>query len=44
MTIGAILLKTTDSPQGEILLQIRDLQTSFYTRDGVVKAVDGVNL
>jgi len=29
--------------QGEVLLQIRNLQTSFYTHDGVVKAVDGVS-
>ena len=35
---------TPDSPQGDILLQIRDLHTSFYTHDGVVKAVDGVEL
>jgi oligopeptide/dipeptide ABC transporter ATP-binding protein len=26
------------------LLQVRELHTSFYTHDGVVKAVDGVNL
>ncbi|CAG0934604.1 Oligopeptide transport ATP-binding protein OppD [Thermoflexales bacterium] len=35
--------KTSDSPRGEILLQIRDLRTSFYTHEGVVKAVDGVS-
>jgi oligopeptide/dipeptide ABC transporter ATP-binding protein len=36
--------KTSDSPLGEVLLQIRDLSTSFYTHDGVVKAVDRVSL
>ncbi|MFQ5859452.1 MAG: ABC transporter ATP-binding protein [Anaerolineae bacterium] len=32
----------TDNSQP--LLEIRDLKTYFYTEDGVVKAVDGVNL
>ena len=30
-------------PKSETLLDIRDLRTSFYTHDGVVKAVDGVS-
>ena len=39
---------TTNSPvrpaaPGGSLLEIKNLHTSFYTRDGVVKAVDGVN-
>lgn len=32
------------SPSSETLLEVRELHTSFYTHDGVVKAVDGVNL
>src|SRR5512144_669245 len=28
---------------GDKLLEIRDLRTSFYTHDGIVKAVDGVS-
>jgi peptide/nickel transport system ATP-binding protein len=28
----------------EVLLDIRDLRTHFYTEDGVVKAINGVNL
>jgi peptide/nickel transport system ATP-binding protein len=30
-------------PVGDILLDIRNLRTYFYTQDGVVKAVDGVD-
>ena len=29
---------------GEALLQIRDLHTNFYTREGLVRAVDGVSI
>ncbi len=45
-TMAQPSLRTNDKAAGpgEMLLEIRDLQTSFYTRDGVVKAVDGVNL
>ena len=34
----------TASPNGGPILEIRDLETYFFTRDGVVKAVDGVDL
>ncbi len=30
--------------ENDVLLDIRDLKTFFFTQDGVVKAVDGVNL
>lgn len=33
----------TAPPPDDVLLDIRDLRTYFYTQDGVVKAVDGVD-
>ncbi len=33
-----------DQASGELLLDIQGLRTWFYTRDGIVKAVDGVSL
>lgn len=33
----------TTTAHGEMILDVRDLKTYFYTEDGVVKAVDGVN-
>jgi oligopeptide/dipeptide ABC transporter ATP-binding protein len=35
---------TNQHPQAEPLLTIRDLRTYFFTRQGTVKAVDGVSL
>ena len=34
----------TAVPDGDALLEIRGLKTHFFTREGVVRAVDGVNL
>jgi peptide/nickel transport system ATP-binding protein len=31
-------------PPSDVLLEIEDLRTHFFTREGVVRAVDGVNL
>jgi peptide/nickel transport system ATP-binding protein len=30
-------------PKSDILLEIKDLKTHFFTEEGVVKAVDGVS-
>ncbi len=32
------------TPRGEVVLEVRDLRTFFFTYDGVVRALDGVNL
>jgi oligopeptide/dipeptide ABC transporter ATP-binding protein len=37
-------MSTVQSPANDALLSIRDLHTYFYTEDGVVKALNGVNL
>ena len=34
---------SADAPAGDIALDVKDLQTWFYTRQGIVKAVDGVS-
>jgi oligopeptide/dipeptide ABC transporter ATP-binding protein len=34
---------TPQAPPDDILLDIRDLRTYFYTQDGIVKAVDGID-
>jgi oligopeptide/dipeptide ABC transporter ATP-binding protein len=35
--------QTRPSRGGEVILEVKDLKTYFYTEDGVVKAVDGVD-
>ena len=37
------MAKTSASTTGETILEVRDLKTYFFTEDGVVKAVDGVD-
>ncbi|MDE0408493.1 MAG: ABC transporter ATP-binding protein [Alphaproteobacteria bacterium] len=34
---------SAEAPAGDIALDVKDLQTWFYTRQGIVKAVDGVS-
>jgi oligopeptide/dipeptide ABC transporter ATP-binding protein len=42
-TISTITETTASSSRDTTLLQVRDLKTYFFTEDGVVKAVDGVD-
>jgi len=39
-----LVTKKRNEKKEEALLEVRDLKTYFYTADGVVKAVDGVDL
>lgn len=41
---GPDLAKVKSSGKDEVLLEVKDLKTYFYTDEGVVKAVNGVNL
>jgi peptide/nickel transport system ATP-binding protein len=43
MTDNRTEFTTVDNSQSNQLLQVEDLKTYFYTEDGVVKAVDGVD-
>ena len=33
-----------DAQERKMLLQIKNLHTNFYTKDGIVRAVDGVDI
>jgi peptide/nickel transport system ATP-binding protein len=42
-TVQAAAPGPAKSPGADVLLEVRDLQTYFFTRQGLVKAVDGVS-
>ena len=43
-TIAAQARASVTGRAGDLLLDVRGLQTSFHTRDGIVRAVDGIDL
>ncbi len=36
-------VRTVPEPAGDTILSVRELRTQFFTRDGVIRAVDGVS-
>src|SRR5690606_33610548 len=36
-------VRTAPEPAGDTILSVRELRTQFFTRDGVIRAVDGVS-
>ena len=37
------MAEALSEPESQPLIQVRELTTSFYSRDGVARAVDGVS-